>query len=52
MLDYRVNYKQEYDSEYTVYQDGILPTELTVTGLTPGVFYDFKVEARNLIGFS
>jgi hypothetical protein len=25
---------------------------LTVTGLTPGVFYDFLVEARNLIGFS
>ena len=27
-------------------------SNLTVTKLTPGVYYDFTVESRNLVGYS
>jgi hypothetical protein len=52
VLDYRVNYKTQDDSSFTVYQDSLLATDLTVTGLTPGVYYNFKVESRNLVNYS
>jgi len=40
------------DSDYSIYQSNVVDSELTVTGLTPGTYYDFKVEARSLVGFS
>ena len=52
VLDYRVNYKSELDQTYTIYADGVTTIPYTVTGLTPGVIYTFKVEARNIVNFS
>ena len=52
MIDYRIKYRDEFTAEYTVFQEGVLLKEFTATGLTPGMFYYFTAEARNLIGFS
>jgi hypothetical protein len=37
---------------YSVYEDGVTDNPLTVTGLTAGVRYLFKVESRNIINYS
>jgi len=50
VIDYRVSFTDATD--YTIFQDGITATQVTVTGLTPGVTYSFKAEARNLVGYS
>lgn len=52
ILDYRINYRDEFQSEFSIYQEATNDIPFTVTGLTPGVTYVFKVEARNLVGFS
>jgi hypothetical protein len=52
VIDYRIQYRDEFTAEYTVLQEEILAREFTATGLTPGMFYYFVAEARNLIGFS
>lgn len=45
-------YKDETQTSYTVYQDDIIDTQITVLNLTPGVYYDFYVKSRNLVGYS
>jgi titin len=52
VLDYRLSYKETSSSDWIVYDDAILDTQITVISLTPGVYYDFKVEARNIVGYS
>lgn len=51
VLDYRLSYKETSNSDWIVYDDAILDTQVTVTSLTPGVYYDFKLEARSIVGY-
>ena len=51
VIDYQVSYDQASDS-YVVFESGIVDTAFTVTGLTSGLTYKFKVEARNTFGLS
>ena len=37
---------------YSIYDNNVASTSLTVTGLTPGVVYSFKVKSRNVLGLS
>jgi hypothetical protein len=46
-----VTYKVSTAATFSTYKDGVVMTELTVTGLTPGVYYTFRVEARSLVGY-
>ena len=52
VLDYRVSYKQLSADAFTIYESGILTTDSIVYGLEPGITYVFRVEARNLVGYS
>jgi len=52
VIDYRVTYKVSTAANFSPYKDGIVLSELTVTGLSPGVYYTFRVEARSLVGYS
>lgn len=52
VLDYRVSQRAESDSTFTLVESNIVLTQLIVTGLTPAVSYEFRVEARNLVGYS
>jgi hypothetical protein len=51
VIDYRLWYKPSTDSEYTIYADGIQYLPYTITGLTPSVIYDIKVQARNVVEY-
>lgn len=51
IIDYRVSYAQE-SSIYTVLAVGVTTQSYTATGLTAGLFYKFKVEARNYLFYS
>lgn len=46
IIDYRVSYAQDSPT-YTVIAVNVLATTYTATGLTAGLLYKFKVEARN-----
>lgn len=52
VLDYRVSLKLTTDSTWTVLATDITLTYYTATSLTSDLIYDFKVEARNLVGYS
>ena len=52
VLDYQVEYKITTDATYTVYASGYTFTSITVTSLTPGVTYMFRVMDRNVVGSS
>ena len=51
IVDYRVNIAEQGKS-YTVAATGVTSTSYTVTGLTAGKTYAFKVEARNSYSYS
>lgn len=51
VLDYRVWYQIE-SGDYQVLADGLYMTAHTATGLTTGTTYSFKVQSRNLNGYS
>jgi titin len=51
VLDYTLQYDQG-TSTWITYQSGITVTQITVTGLTQGVTYKFKILARNGYGSS
>lgn len=52
VIDYRLSYKESTDTEYTIYADSIAYLPYTVTGLTAGVVYNFKVQSRNIVNYS
>lgn len=52
VLDYQVWFKEQSESDYQIFTTGVTQTAATVTGLVPGQTYDFKVQARNIIGLS
>ena len=51
VIDYRIYYKENTSSDWIVFSDTVTDTSATVTGLTPGVSYDFQVDARSLVGY-
>jgi large repetitive protein len=51
ILDYRVSYDQGIES-FVYLQSGITSTQYTATGLSKGVEYTFRVEARNVFAYS
>jgi hypothetical protein len=48
----RVNAANETDAAWQVYKAQTNSRPLTVTGLTPSILYDLRVEARNLVNHS
>jgi len=51
IIDYKVNVAEQGQSN-TITATGVMGTSYTVTGLTAGKTYEFKVEARNSNGYS
>jgi hypothetical protein len=51
ILDYRVSYDQA-SNNYVVIASGVTSTNFLVTSLNPGSTYKFKIEARNIVGYS
>jgi hypothetical protein len=51
ILDYRLSSDQSTDN-YIYVDEAISSTQFTVTGLTAGSTYKFKIEARNVFGYS
>lgn len=51
MLDYRISYKVSTDTDFVTYKFNYTMTEVIVINLTPATQYNFKVEARNLVGY-
>ena len=51
IIDYRLSYRMGSDS-YVVLATGVLPASFTATSLTADTIYTFKIESRNLIGYS
>jgi hypothetical protein len=41
VIDYRVTYKGEFETDYRVFSEGVVSTSHTVTGLTPSYRYYF-----------
>lgn len=53
IVDYRLSYdKGTNQVEWQVIASGLLVSSYTVTGLTTGLTYNFRVESRNSIGYS
>jgi hypothetical protein len=52
VIDYRVSLKEESTADYRIFVTNNTIIPFTVTGLVPGVWYVFVVEARNLVGYS
>lgn len=51
MIDYRI-WTDESNGPYVEEASGVVGTSYTATGLTQGLVYTFKVEARNIYGYS
>lgn len=51
VIDYRISYDQGTGS-WTMLRDGVTTTSYTATGLTADGVYVFKIEARNIKGYS
>lgn len=51
-VKYRVFKKEEGSQAYTIVDDDISDPKYTVTRLTPGKYYHFKVETKNQFGYS
>lgn len=51
VIDYRVNYDQA-TGDYVQLADSIVANTYTATGLTFGLVYTFRIEARNEFGYS
>lgn len=52
MLDYELVYKSETDTDYVVWDAANTNLAQTITSLTPGVTYNFKVRARNIVTYN
>lgn len=51
VIDYRIRVSLDEGASFTDLVDGLTGTSYTATGLTEGVIYTFKVQARNGIGY-
>jgi len=51
VIDYRLWLKKSTDTEYVVYEENIKYIPYTIIGLTPGVTYKIKVQARNIVNY-
>ncbi len=51
MTDYRISYDQAI-GVWTYLATGVTLTTYTVTGLTAGLNYQFKIESHNSFGYS
>lgn len=51
ILDYRITYEQG-NGVYSVLQSGLSERSYILSGVTTGVMYSFRVEARNSEGYS
>ena len=51
MIDYRLWLKKSTENDYVVYEENIQYVPYTITGLTPGVTYNIKVQARNIVNY-
>ena len=53
MVDYRVWYDNSSNGDsFVAFASGIVDTDYIATGLTQGSTYQFKVESRNIYGYS
>jgi hypothetical protein len=53
VIDYRVWYDDASNGNtFTVFASGIVDQNYIATGLTQGSTYQFKVQARNVYGYS
>lgn len=52
VIDYRISHKLLTDASFTELASGITTTSYSTTSLTAGGEYIFKVEARNVFGYS
>jgi hypothetical protein len=52
VIDYQVSYAESPSGSYAVFASDVLTTSSTVTSLTPGTTYKFKVQSRNVVGLS
>ena len=51
ILDYIIEYKTPIDTEWTVFPDEVSDVQsATVTGLTNGIEYQFRIKAVNVVG--
>lgn len=51
VISYRLSFDQGTNT-FVIAASGITTKYFTVTGLTPGTTYKFKIEARNVFGYS
>jgi len=52
VIDYEVSFKETAAADYAIHSTGYLNKFIIITGLTPGVSYDFVVKSRNIINYS
>lgn len=53
LIDYRISYDQGLGTgTYTELVSGLISTTYTVTGLARGTTYKFRLQARNIYGYS
>jgi hypothetical protein len=50
VLDYTLSYRVNGSTEWIVWDSAISGNTATVTGLIPGTYYDFMLQARNIVG--
>ena len=51
ITDYQIEYRTNPDGQWTTFADGVSTnTTITITGLTNGTSYDFRVRAVNSVG--
>jgi hypothetical protein len=50
VLDFTLSYRVNGATEWIVWDSAIVGNTATVTGLTPGTYYDFMLQARNIVG--
>lgn len=52
VIDYRVSIAENLVGEFTSIVDGLQATSFTIVSLNFGIIYDFKIESRNIYGYS
>jgi titin len=52
ILDYKLEYRESTAADWVLWDDAITLTEDVIFSLTPGTYYDIKVQARSIVGYS